>query len=186
MQHHRWTRYSIAFHHWPRPSGRGGGGEERASRNALNGLAWRPLRRRFRKFCADGRAFRRRHHIGLSSPPSPRKPAPTDSRPPSHFFPPAMSAPDPQEAWRRLQTELTRRTARFGGAGGGRPPKGTFGGIAGLVIIGGGIFIANNALFNGSCILHWAIEGPGFHPSRFAKLTAPQWMVATAPSSTPE
>jgi len=61
-----------------------------------------------------------------------------------------MSAPDPKEAWARIQNELTRRTQRFGGAGGGGgPPKGLFGGIGGLLIIGGGIWAANNALFNG-------------------------------------
>lgn len=60
-----------------------------------------------------------------------------------------MSAPDPKEAWSRIQNELTRRSARFGGAGGGGPPKGVFGGIGGLILIGGGIWMANNALFNG-------------------------------------
>lgn len=61
-----------------------------------------------------------------------------------------MSAPDPKEAWQRIQTELTRRSARFGGAGGGGAPKGLFGGIGGLVLVGGGIWLANNALFNGA------------------------------------
>lgn len=60
-----------------------------------------------------------------------------------------MSAPDPREAWRRLQTELQRRSARVGGGGGGAP-KGLGGGVALLAIIGGGVFLANNALFNGS------------------------------------
>ncbi|KAH7119129.1 band 7 family-domain-containing protein [Dendryphion nanum] len=58
-----------------------------------------------------------------------------------------MSAPNPQEAWQRLQTELTRRSQRFGGAGGG-PPKGLGPGAAALFLIGGGIWVANNALFN--------------------------------------
>lgn len=61
-----------------------------------------------------------------------------------------MSAPDPKEAWSRLQNELTRRTQRMGGGGGGAP-KGLFGGIGGLVLVGGGIWVANNALFNGAC-----------------------------------
>lgn len=61
-----------------------------------------------------------------------------------------MSAPDPKEAWQRIQNELTRRSARFGGSGGGGPPKGVFGGIGGLILIGGGIWAANNALFNGT------------------------------------
>ncbi|KAF1838395.1 hypothetical protein BDW02DRAFT_564994 [Decorospora gaudefroyi] len=60
-----------------------------------------------------------------------------------------MSAPDPREAWMRIQNELTKRSARFGGSGGGGPaPKGLFGGIGGLILIGGGIWMANNALFN--------------------------------------
>lgn len=58
-----------------------------------------------------------------------------------------MSAPDPKEAWQRIQNELTRRTARFGGGGGG-PPKGAAGGLGALVLIGGGLYLANNALFN--------------------------------------
>jgi prohibitin 2 len=60
-----------------------------------------------------------------------------------------MSAPDPKEAWARIQNELTKRSSRFGGAGGG-PPKGLFGGIGGFVLIAGGIWAANNALFNGA------------------------------------
>jgi prohibitin 2 len=62
-----------------------------------------------------------------------------------------MAAPDPKEAWARIQNELTRRTARMGGGGGG-PPKGLFGGLGGLVLVGGGIWAANNALFNGAYI----------------------------------
>lgn len=58
-----------------------------------------------------------------------------------------MSAPDPREAWQRLQTELTRRTQRMGGGGGA--PKAPVGAIAGLVFIAGGLYVANNALFNG-------------------------------------
>ena len=60
-----------------------------------------------------------------------------------------MSAPDPKEAWARLQNELTRRTQRMGGSGGGGP-KGILGGMGGLVLLGGGIWVANNALFNGA------------------------------------
>lgn len=58
-----------------------------------------------------------------------------------------MAAPDPKEAWQRIQNELTRRTSRLGGSGGGAP-KGTVGGVAGLVLLGGGLWLANNALFN--------------------------------------
>jgi prohibitin 2 len=68
-----------------------------------------------------------------------------------------MSAPDPQEAWRRLQNELTRRSARFGGAGGGAP-KGLGGGVVALALLGGGIFVANNALFNGTHISQMALQ----------------------------
>jgi prohibitin 2 len=60
-----------------------------------------------------------------------------------------MSSPDPKEAWARIQNELTRRTQRLGGSGGGSP-KGLFGSIGGLVLVGGGIWMANNALFNGT------------------------------------
>jgi hypothetical protein len=60
-----------------------------------------------------------------------------------------MSAPDPKEAWARIQNELSRRSARFGGGGGG-PPKGLFGGVGGLVLVVGGFWVANNALFNGA------------------------------------
>jgi prohibitin 2 len=65
-----------------------------------------------------------------------------------------MSAPDPKEAWARIQNELTRRSQRFGGSGGG-PPKGLFGGIGGILLIGGGIWAANNALFNGAYTPIW-------------------------------
>jgi len=60
-----------------------------------------------------------------------------------------MSAPDPKEAWARLQTELQRRGARYAGSGGGGGPKGLFGSIGGLIVVGGGLWVANNALFNG-------------------------------------
>ena len=63
-----------------------------------------------------------------------------------------MSAPDPKEAWARLQNELARRTQRMGGSGGGGP-KGLLGGMGGLVLLGGGIWVANNALFNGAYII---------------------------------
>lgn len=62
-----------------------------------------------------------------------------------------MASNDPQEAWKRLQSQIAARTAKFGGSGGrgGGAPKGLFGGIGGLVLIGSGIWLANNALFNG-------------------------------------
>lgn len=61
-----------------------------------------------------------------------------------------MSAPDPKEAWQRIQNELTRRSQQLGRGGGGGPPKGALGGLGGLVLLGGGIWLANNALFNGA------------------------------------
>ncbi len=63
--------------------------------------------------------------------------------------PTTMSAPDPREAWARIQNELTRRSARFGGGGGG-PPRGTIGGIGTLIVLSGGLWAANQSLFNGS------------------------------------
>ena len=39
-----------------------------------------------------------------------------------------MSAPDPKEAWQRIQNELTRRTSRLGGSGGGGGGLGRVGG----------------------------------------------------------
>ena len=39
---------------------------------------------------------------------------------------------------------------RFGGAGGGAPPpRGAVGGLVGLLALGGGVWLFNNALFNG-------------------------------------
>jgi prohibitin 2 len=58
-----------------------------------------------------------------------------------------MANQDPREAWRKIQMQLQQRTARFGGAGGGGPKMGA--GVAGFVLLGGGIWLANNALFNG-------------------------------------
>jgi len=96
-----------------------------------------------------------------------------------------MSAPDPKEAWARIQNELTRRGSRFGGAGGGGPPKGLFGGLGGLVLVGGGIWMANNALFNGTSSLKSSLLGPSNgHNMNDADLR--QSTVVTEQSSTPE
>jgi hypothetical protein len=70
-----------------------------------------------------------------------------------------MSAPNPQEAWQRIQTELTRRTQRFGGPGGGAP-KGFGPAVAAIVVLGGGFLVANNALFNGTYSLDSIMETP--------------------------
>lgn len=82
-----------------------------------------------------------------TSPPAATSPS-TPSHPTLYNNTANMSAPDPKEAWQRIQTELARRSQRFG-AGGGGPPKGTLGGIGGIVVLAGGIWLANNALFNG-------------------------------------
>ena len=95
--------------------------------------------------------FRRPHHLQLQLRPSATRTRTTRTTRTAHSStdPVAMSAPDPKEAWQRLQNELTRRGARFGGSGGGAP-KGLGGGVASLVLLGGGIWLANNALFNGA------------------------------------
>ena len=62
-----------------------------------------------------------------------------------------MSTPDPRETWRRLQMELSNRAPKFGG-GGGPGPKGLMGGVGGIVLLAGGLWVANNSLFNGEHI----------------------------------
>ncbi|KAK5124370.1 Prohibitin-2, subunit of the prohibitin complex (Phb1p-Phb2p) [Meristemomyces frigidus] len=61
-------------------------------------------------------------------------------------------AGDPREAWASLQKNLQRmqqQGKRFGAGGGGGPsPKGAIGGFASLLLLGGGIWVFNNALFN--------------------------------------
>lgn len=96
-----------------------------------------------------------------------------------------MSAPDPKEAWARLQTELTRRSQRFGGSGGGGAPKGLFGGIGGLVLIGGGIWVANNALFNGAYTLFWELRVARCGFDEMGIADSRQSTVVIARSSTP-
>ena len=49
---------------------------------------------------------------------------------------------------------------RFSGGGAGGPaPKGALGGLASLILLGGGVWVFNNALFNG-------MIGP--HAAKFA------------------
>ncbi|KAK3709949.1 Prohibitin-2, subunit of the prohibitin complex (Phb1p-Phb2p) [Vermiconidia calcicola] len=59
---------------------------------------------------------------------------------------------DPRQMWENLQKGLQRAQKsgqRFGGAGGGAPtPKGAIGGMAGVLFLGGGLWLVNNALFN--------------------------------------
>lgn len=59
-----------------------------------------------------------------------------------------MDPNNPREAWNRFQKAMQNQTRR--GPGGGGPPKGLFGGMAGLALLGGAVFLANNALFNGA------------------------------------
>jgi hypothetical protein len=51
---------------------------------------------------------------------------------------------NPQEAWKQLQ----RMANRAGRSAGGPSPRGMGAGLAGLVLLGGAIFVGNNALFN--------------------------------------
>ncbi|MCJ1443060.1 MAG: Prohibitin-2, subunit of the prohibitin complex (Phb1p-Phb2p) [Stictis urceolatum] len=54
---------------------------------------------------------------------------------------------DPREAFRRMQRSLASMSQRGGGMPGGAP-KGALGGLAGLLLLGGGVLLVNNALFN--------------------------------------
>ncbi|KAH9845872.1 Protein mlo2 [Teratosphaeria destructans] len=59
---------------------------------------------------------------------------------------------DPREAWAALQKNMQRlqqQGKRFGGSGGASPsPKGALGGVAGILLLTGGAWLFNNALFN--------------------------------------
>jgi len=62
---------------------------------------------------------------------------------------------DPREMWKSLQKNMQRvqqQGSRYGGSGGPNP-RGALTGIAGLVLLGGGAWVFNNALFNvdGGC-----------------------------------
>ncbi|KAK9458001.1 band 7 family-domain-containing protein [Dipodascopsis uninucleata] len=61
-----------------------------------------------------------------------------------------MSAPNPNEAWRRFAAALQEQASRSGGSGmgGGPMPGRAFSGLAGLIALGVGIYAFNNALFN--------------------------------------
>ena len=55
---------------------------------------------------------------------------------------------DPKEVWRKLQQRVNSAQQRgTGGLPGG--PRNFFGGVAGLLLLGGGVVLVNNALFNG-------------------------------------
>ena len=58
-------------------------------------------------------------------------------------------AQDPREAWRRLTAAVQTAQRRGGGLGGGGPGRGAISGIAGLLLLGGGVVLVNNSLFNG-------------------------------------
>ena len=55
---------------------------------------------------------------------------------------------DPRDTWRRL-TRAMASAQQQGRRGMGGTPKGALGGAAGVALLVGGIFVANNALFNG-------------------------------------
>ncbi|KAK4548867.1 Prohibitin-2, subunit of the prohibitin complex (Phb1p-Phb2p) [Oleoguttula mirabilis] len=61
-------------------------------------------------------------------------------------------AGDPREAWASLTKNLQRmqqQGKKYGAGGAGGPsPKGAIGGFASLLLLGGGIWVFNNALFN--------------------------------------
>jgi len=54
--------------------------------------------------------------------------------------------------FQELQQQLARAQEsgrRFGAGGGGGSPRGALGGLAGLIILGGGAVVLSNSLFNG-------------------------------------
>ena len=55
---------------------------------------------------------------------------------------------DPRDAWRKLQQTFANAQQQ-GRKGMGGAPKGALGGMVGLIILGGGALVFNNALFNG-------------------------------------
>lgn len=59
---------------------------------------------------------------------------------------------DPRETWRKLQQTLASAQQQ-GRRGLGGAPKNFLGGTLGLIIIGGGVLVFNNALFNGMILI---------------------------------
>jgi len=91
-----------------------------------------------------------------------------------------MSAPDPQETWRRIQTNLQRQATRYGG-GGGPNPRAALGGFGLLLALGGGAVLVNNALFNGK------LHRPYLHLAKIeANIPVSQWTEVIARSNIPE
>jgi prohibitin 2 len=58
-------------------------------------------------------------------------------------------AQDPRETWAKLQQGF-KQAQEQGRRGMGGGPKGALGGAAGLILLAGGVIVANNALFNGT------------------------------------
>ncbi|KAL9072274.1 MAG: hypothetical protein Q9157_005164 [Trypethelium eluteriae] len=77
-----------------------------------------------------------------------------------------MSGPSPQETWRRLNQGLQQAQRRFGQGGGGPGPRGAFGGVAGLLLLGGGAWFFSNALYNGTHIRIPWFESPVIYDVR--------------------
>jgi prohibitin 2 len=64
---------------------------------------------------------------------------------------PKMSGGFPKN-FQELQKQLAKaqeQGRRFGAGGGGGAPRGALGGLAGLIILGGGAVVLSNSLFNG-------------------------------------
>ena len=55
---------------------------------------------------------------------------------------------DPKEMWQKLQQRLSSAQQQGRGSLPGGP-KNFFGGAVGLILLGGGVVVMNNALFNG-------------------------------------
>ena len=58
---------------------------------------------------------------------------------------------DPRETWAQLQQGF-KNAQEQGRRGMGGSPKGALGGAAGLILLAGGVLVANNALFNGMSV----------------------------------
>ena len=61
-----------------------------------------------------------------------------------------MDPNNPRETWNRIQSALSRAQHSAGAGGGGRVPKGTFGGGVALALLAGVLFVGDSALFNGT------------------------------------
>ena len=80
-------------------------------------------------------------------------------------------AQDPREAFRKIQ-QTFQNASRGTGMGGG-PPKGSVGAGIALLLLSGGVYLVNNALFNGILVpKHFLVN----HTDLFTQLT-----VVTAP-----